>query len=217
MGQCRYAFRSRHSHGEAAAGARAFSFKLCPVHLRLARVGAPRLPDRREPICERMPPVARQRGALRIIVPGIERIIRAYVADDARFFTVQASMHPPECTTKLEHLMYALQQHGEHKYGYDFETMSKLLRARRVRTDRSERLQCERIRRAPHRLSPPHRRQRQLSLAVRRRHQVDAVQLASAVAAAVLNFTIRSAGTSFTARRMPRGTITRSSRYTKGW
>ena len=38
-------------------------------------------------------------------------------------------MHPPECTTKLEHLMYALQQHGEHKYGYDFETMSKLLRA----------------------------------------------------------------------------------------
>ena len=68
-------------------------------------------------------------GALRIIVPGIERIIRAYVADDARFFTVQASMHPPECTTKLEHLMYTLQQHGEHKYGYDFETMSKLLRA----------------------------------------------------------------------------------------
>ena len=43
-------------------------------------------------------------------------------------------------------------------------------------TNRSERLQCERIRRAPHRLSPPHRRQRQLSLAVRRRHQVDAVQ-----------------------------------------
>ena len=66
-------------------------------------------------------------GALRIVVPGIEKIIRAYVADDADFFTIQASMHPPECTTKLEHLMYALQQGGAHKYGYDFETMSKLL------------------------------------------------------------------------------------------
>jgi predicted SAM-dependent methyltransferase len=66
-------------------------------------------------------------GALRIVVPGIEKIIRAYVADDAEFFRIQASMHPPECTTKLEHLMYALQQGGAHKYGYDFETMSKLL------------------------------------------------------------------------------------------
>ena len=66
-------------------------------------------------------------GALRIVVPGIEKIIRAYVADDADFFAIQASMHPPECTTKLEHLMYALQQGGAHKYGYDFETMSKLL------------------------------------------------------------------------------------------
>jgi hypothetical protein len=36
-------------------------------------------------------------------------------------------MHPPACTTKLEHLMYALQQEGQHKYGYDFETMAKLL------------------------------------------------------------------------------------------
>jgi predicted SAM-dependent methyltransferase len=66
-------------------------------------------------------------GALRIVVPGIEKIIRAYVADDAEFFTIQASLHPPECTTKLEHLMYALQQGGAHKYGYDFETLSKLL------------------------------------------------------------------------------------------
>jgi len=66
-------------------------------------------------------------GVLRIIVPGIEKIIRAYVAGDANFFAVQASLHPSDCTTKLEHLMYALQQHGEHKYGYDFETMSKLL------------------------------------------------------------------------------------------
>jgi predicted SAM-dependent methyltransferase len=67
-------------------------------------------------------------GALRVVVPGIEKIIRAYVADDAAFFAVQARLHPPQYTTKLEHLMYALQQDGAHKYGYDFETISKLFR-----------------------------------------------------------------------------------------
>jgi predicted SAM-dependent methyltransferase len=66
-------------------------------------------------------------GALRIVVPGIERIIRAYVTDDAAFFKEQERHHPPSCTTKLEHLMYALQQDGECKYGYDFETAQKLL------------------------------------------------------------------------------------------
>ena len=68
-------------------------------------------------------------GALRFVVPGIERIIRAYAADDEAFFREwQAPQHPPSCTTKMEHLMYALQQHGEHKYGYDFETAHKFLR-----------------------------------------------------------------------------------------
>ena len=68
-------------------------------------------------------------GVWRIMVPGIERILRAYVTDDAEFFKGQAQRHPAWCTTKLEHLMYALQQDGRHKYGYDFETMSKLLSA----------------------------------------------------------------------------------------
>lgn len=66
-------------------------------------------------------------GIMRIIVPGIEKIIRAYALDNREHFKIQAEMHPPWCTTKLEHLMYALQQNGEHKYGYDFETLEKLL------------------------------------------------------------------------------------------
>lgn len=66
-------------------------------------------------------------GAVRFVVPGIERIIRAYVADDKAFFEEQRSHHPAWCETKIEHLMYALQQDGEHKYGYDFETAEKLL------------------------------------------------------------------------------------------
>jgi predicted SAM-dependent methyltransferase len=67
-------------------------------------------------------------GALRFVVPGIERIIRAYVADDEEFFREQKRHHPPDCTTKMENLMYALQQSGEHKYGYDFDTAQKFLR-----------------------------------------------------------------------------------------
>ncbi len=66
-------------------------------------------------------------GVLRIVVPGIERIIQAYVKNDGEFFQIQRQRHPSWCTTKLEHLMYALQQNGQHKFGYDFETVSKLL------------------------------------------------------------------------------------------
>jgi predicted SAM-dependent methyltransferase len=71
-------------------------------------------------------------GVFRFVVPGIERIIRAYVADDTAFFEEQKRHHPPGTTTKLEHLMCALQErHGDgtHKYGYDFETAKKLLSA----------------------------------------------------------------------------------------
>jgi predicted SAM-dependent methyltransferase len=71
--------------------------------------------------------ILRPGGVLRIVVPGIQKIIEAYFVDDQDFFKIQARFHPEECTTKMEHLLYALQQHGEHKYGYDFETCQKLL------------------------------------------------------------------------------------------
>lgn len=67
-------------------------------------------------------------GVMRIGVPDIEIIIRAYARNDTDFFKIQSELyHPPWCTTKLEHLMYALQQDGEHKYAYDFETLHKTL------------------------------------------------------------------------------------------
>lgn len=70
-------------------------------------------------------------GVLRIVVPDIELIIDAYARDDKDFFAIQARFHPHWCETKLEHLMYALQQDGAHKYGYDFATLEKLLAAAR--------------------------------------------------------------------------------------
>ena len=65
-------------------------------------------------------------GVFRFVVPGIERIIRAYVADDREFFEEQKK-HNPGCTTKLEHLMSALHGHEGHKCGYDYETARKVL------------------------------------------------------------------------------------------
>lgn len=74
--------------------------------------------------------ILRPGGAFRVVVPGIERIIHAYVADDREFFKEQAKHHPADCTTKLEHLICALsarQRDGIHKFGYDFETAKKLM------------------------------------------------------------------------------------------
>jgi predicted SAM-dependent methyltransferase len=68
-------------------------------------------------------------GAMRIVVPNVELIIRAYTTDDEDFFNHQKEFHPNWCKTKLDHLLYALQQDGEHKYGYDFETLEQSLTA----------------------------------------------------------------------------------------
>jgi predicted SAM-dependent methyltransferase len=84
-------------------------------------------PDDALSLCRELRRLLIPGGAARFVVPGIERIIRAYVANDAAFFEEQRSLHPDWCETKIEHLMYALQQDGEHKYGYDFETAKKLL------------------------------------------------------------------------------------------
>lgn len=70
-------------------------------------------------------------GVFRVCVPGIERIIRAYVADDEEFFKEQKNHHPKWATTKLDHLIQALSARhddGAHKYGYDSETAEKLMK-----------------------------------------------------------------------------------------
>lgn len=66
-------------------------------------------------------------GTIRIVVPGIEKIIRAYVEGDEGFFAVQAEQHPAWCKSRLDHLIYPLQMEGRHKYGYDIETLGNVL------------------------------------------------------------------------------------------
>jgi predicted SAM-dependent methyltransferase len=68
-------------------------------------------------------------GVLRLVVPGVEQVLRAYAAEDDAFFAEQAKLHPAWCQTRLEHVMYTIHMEGRHKFGYDYETMAKLLAA----------------------------------------------------------------------------------------
>jgi predicted SAM-dependent methyltransferase/predicted 2-oxoglutarate/Fe(II)-dependent dioxygenase YbiX len=86
-------------------------------------------------------------GVFRIVVPDIEKCLRAYAAGDAAFFEARKKTWPwaAECKTHLDHfLMYAganqaLEGFSGHKYGYDFETLSVALRdAGFVDIERSE-------------------------------------------------------------------------------
>lgn len=72
--------------------------------------------------------ILRPGGVIRTVVPNIESIIFAYVKDDREFFKLQADLHPDWCITPLNHLMYSVQQDGEHKYGYDYYTLNVLLK-----------------------------------------------------------------------------------------
>src|SRR4029077_10426036 len=62
-------------------------------------------PDQVHKLATEIRRILKPGGALRFVVPGIERIIRAYAANDETFFIEkQAPQHPPSCTTKMEHL-----------------------------------------------------------------------------------------------------------------
>lgn len=69
------------------------------------------------------------KGVLRLVVPGVEQVLRAYAAADDAFFAEQAALHPDWCQTRLEHVMYTVHMEGRHKFGYDYETLARLLRS----------------------------------------------------------------------------------------
>lgn len=76
-------------------------------------------------------------GVLRIIVPDVEKCIRAYVENDRSFFESRSATWDwwPEAQTRLEDfLAYAGagpdpgRLFDSHKFGYDFETLESLLK-----------------------------------------------------------------------------------------
>ena len=81
--------------------------------------------------------VLKEGGVLRVIVPDIEKCIRAYVAADDDFFASRKESWTwwPKSETRLEDfLAYAgagtqpSSFFDRHKYGYDYETLENLLR-----------------------------------------------------------------------------------------
>jgi predicted 2-oxoglutarate/Fe(II)-dependent dioxygenase YbiX/SAM-dependent methyltransferase len=81
-------------------------------------------------------------GVLRIVVPDMEKCLRAYVAADDRFFADRARTWPwaAACRTHLDHFLayagaaQALEDLDGHKYGYDFQSLSVAVREAGFRT-----------------------------------------------------------------------------------
>jgi predicted SAM-dependent methyltransferase len=79
-------------------------------------------------LCRQVFRILQPGGAFRIVTPGIEQAIRAYVSRDAAFWENQKNNHQPWCTTPMEHINEAMRGHSNTRYGYDFETAEKMLR-----------------------------------------------------------------------------------------
>jgi len=85
-------------------------------------------------------------GILRVVVPDIEKCLRAYVENDGEFFANRRKTWTwwPECVTKLtDFLSYAGAgswcEFRSHKFGYDYDTLRHLLVVSGFRTvQRSE-------------------------------------------------------------------------------
>jgi len=75
--------------------------------------------------------VLRPGGVLTFSVPDTEWPLLDYRdGPNASYFQACAEnpwLHPPYCTTRLEHINYHFRQHGQHLFAYDEETARKLL------------------------------------------------------------------------------------------
>ena len=69
-------------------------------------------------------------AVLRIIVPDLELFVKAYVSNDHREWMKIGFdlLHLPDrIETQMDILNHTFRQNGEHKYGYDFETIKKVI------------------------------------------------------------------------------------------
>jgi predicted SAM-dependent methyltransferase len=69
-------------------------------------------------------------GALRVVVPDVEKYLRAYSRNDPGSFA-ELGFSPPfpaDLPTRLDLVNHAFHQWHEHRWGYDFETLSDRLR-----------------------------------------------------------------------------------------
>jgi len=68
-------------------------------------------------------------GVFDVGVPDTEWAIRSYGNPESLFFSMaRSTWHPAWCETQLDHINEHFRQHGEHKYCWDTETLTRSLR-----------------------------------------------------------------------------------------
>jgi predicted SAM-dependent methyltransferase len=74
--------------------------------------------------------VLQQGGVISIGVPDTKWPLESYagVIGDGKYFSfVKKHWHPEWCETRMEHINYHFRQDTEHRFAYDFETLSRAL------------------------------------------------------------------------------------------
>jgi predicted SAM-dependent methyltransferase len=67
-------------------------------------------------------------GILSLVVPDIDLVLRSYVqGGTAEYYEAQKRWHPSWYQTQIEHINYNFRQDGEHRFAYDYETLTRLL------------------------------------------------------------------------------------------
>lgn len=67
-------------------------------------------------------------GVFDVVVPDTDTPLKAYGDMNATYWTTIAKRwHPEWCRTQLDHVNYHFRQDGEHKYAWDFGTLSRTL------------------------------------------------------------------------------------------
>jgi len=72
--------------------------------------------------------VLRGGGVFSVGVPDTEWPLRSYVNGEREYFQfARDKWHPKWCDTPMHNINYHFRQYAEHKYAYDFETLSLIL------------------------------------------------------------------------------------------
>jgi predicted SAM-dependent methyltransferase len=73
--------------------------------------------------------VLQKGGVFDVGVPDTEWPLVAYCQPNDAYWKFSETIHPKEYETRLDHINYHFRQEGEHKYAWDKETLSKVLKA----------------------------------------------------------------------------------------
>lgn len=77
--------------------------------------------------------ILKKKAKLRIVIPDMEMAFKAYINKDLKFFKIinieEKIPQSKKYASIIDYINYGIYQHGEHKYCYDFEKISLLLKS----------------------------------------------------------------------------------------